>query len=269
MIRSRTVRLAAIAVLGSAVLAGTTGCGGPKEAGVAVTVDGTSTTDRQIQDRVAAMQKVDDQYGAEIAKIQQAAAGSGGGQAKTDPGRDQVAQLIDVAVWNRVAAMVGVSATAKQDHAEFENLAGSAAGAFTAIGATVQDTNEVKASILLQGYAHNIAPAGVADFAHMSLLQNAVIMAVAQKMNVDPSTINQPGPLYSAVEQLVAKALSETSVKVSPRYTTAGVLVNPQTLTSELDTAPPAWVRVAPTAAAPAADQQQPQDQSQGQQPVS
>lgn len=258
MIRSRTVRLAATAVLGAAVLAGTTGCGGPMQAGAAVVADGNRTTDRDIQARVADLQKVDAQYGAEISKIQQAAAGNGGGPATTAPAPDQVKQIIDEALWARAAAMIGATTTPQDDKAQLENLAQSAAQALTATGQKVAGSTEDKVSILAQSFGMNLAPSGVAGYVHTSALQNAVIKTEAAKLNVDPSTISQPGPLVTAIQQLLAKAAAEASLKVSPRYA-SGVSLDPQTLTMSLAPATPAWVKAGAEQKAAAAPPVQPQ----------
>lgn len=262
MIRTRTVRLAAVAVLGSAVLAGTAGCGsGPMQAGAAVVVDGNRVSDGEVQSRVTQIQDIGSRYAADISKIQQAASANGATAASPNVAQDQVKQIVDEAVWAKAAALVGAKATAADDAAQLQQLVASAGQAFQQTGLPSSGSAEDRISVLAQSFGVNLAPGGVADYVHTSALQNAVIKAVAAKLNVDPSTISQPGPLATAVQQLVAQAAAAVKTKVSPRYGN-GASLNPQTLSMDLGSVTPAWVRVAPAPQAAATAPAQPQQQN-------
>lgn len=265
MIRSRTVRLAAIAVLGSAVLAGTTGCGGTREAGAAVVVGGDRVTDRQIQDRVAELQTFQAAHAADIAKIQQVAVASGYPTAG-DPSRAQVKDVVDEALWTKAAALDGVTVTAQNDGKVVQDMTAAIPKNLASVQIVLPPnlSSTAMISIWVQGLGTDLVPSRVPAFVHVLALEQAVAAAEAAKIGptTDPTTFTQPGALNTAVQQLLTRAAAQLSVKVSPRYATSVSLVS-QALGMELASSTPAWVRPGTDqqAAVPAAPQGQPQQQ--------
>jgi hypothetical protein len=255
VIRSRTVRLAATAVLGTAVLAGTSACGsGPMKAGAAAVIDGHRVSDNEIQSRVSEVQNINAEYAAQISKIQAAIAASGSSPSAPSPdvARDQVNLMVNEALWVKAAQLSSATATSQDDATQVQALSSQADQAYQAAGLPATGSVPDRVSVTLAAEGANIPPSGVNDLAHISALQNAVVKAVAAKLNVDPSTINQQGPLLTAVEQLVTQAgkAVEGDTTVSPRYASSATL-NPQSLSMVLGSATPSWVRT--VSAAPAA----------------
>jgi hypothetical protein len=256
VIRSRTARLVSAAVVGSAVLAGTSACGsGPMKAGAAAMVGGHRISDTDLQSRVAEVQDLEARHAAEIAKIQAAVAAAGGSAPATNivGAPDQLRQLLLDQMWVKAAALVGASAGTQADGAEMKALTDWADGRYKAAGLPTGDPAAERIAVSAQAAGQNIAPSGVQSVAHDNALEKAIITALAAKLNVDPSSISQPGPLGTAMNQLVVEAAKEVSAEttLSPRYGTTASL-DLQTGNLDLGSTTPAWVRI-PSADKPAA----------------
>jgi hypothetical protein len=245
MIQARSVRLAAVIVLGGAVALATSACGGPMQAGAAAVVQGQRTTDATIQAQVASLvslvQKNNPQQ-ADITDAQRA----GFSQA-------QVALLVQEAIWQKAADDQGLSVTAAAD-AQVRTIvveqdrAGLGGKQFTG-----SDNEAVALADLHSQQPSYLAPNDVPGFIHMQAAINAVVNDLGAKMHLDPSDQNAVPTLRAALQPILGKAADEIKVKISPRYGSYDPAQR------QLVAAQTAWIRptAAQIAAAAAAQQQQ------------
>ena len=250
MIQARSVRLAAVIVLGGAVALATSACGGPMQAGAAAVVQGQRTTDATVQDQVASIvslvQHNNLQQG-DITDDQRAALG-----------KAQINLLVQQAVWQKVADDHGVTVTAADDAKEHSALVEEAR---TSLGAqfTGSDNEAVAlADAESQQNASGLAPSSVPVYSHIQALVTAVIDSQATKLHLDPNDQNSLPALQQAILPMLSKAATEVTVKVSPRYGSY------DPASRQVVAAKTSWIRptAAQIAAAAAAAQQQ-QDSSQ------
>jgi hypothetical protein len=231
VIRFRTARtrLLATAVLGGAVLAGATGCGSPMQAGAAVVVDGTRTTDAQIQAEVAQATALQAKYG------------DPSPTSATDLAREQVNWVVLTGLYDQAAAGLGVTPSAA-DVAQaktvlVQDARQNIAGQLKAFNGS--DDEAVSLNLMMsQQSPTNIAPSGVATLSRLEADYEAVSKALSAKPGVTAETLPTVRQTY-LVE--VAKKLHP---KVSPRYG------NFDAAKLGVSAATPAWIRKAPAAAA-------------------
>jgi hypothetical protein len=206
-IRTTRARLLATAVLGTAVLAGTTGCGGPMQAGAAVVVDGSRTTDGQIQDRVAAVNQLAKQAGVTEPLLL---------SPSPQLSRVQVNQVVEAAVWKRAAQDLGVP-VADSDIAQLKKeMVASARQALPHF--TGSDSEAIALADLTSGQPSGVAPAGVDTFIALDVYQQVVVEHEAAKLKVDPSSSSSAPALRADIFPILDKAAAELNVKISPRY---------------------------------------------------
>ena len=248
MIQARSVRLAAVIVLGGATALATSACGGPMQAGAAAVVQGQRTTDATVQDQVASIVSMDQRFGVAQGDI-------------TDAGRTALAQtqislLVQQAVWQKAADDQGVTVTAADDakiHTSLVEQARSELGTqFTG-----SDNEAVAVAV---GSSQNssplyIAASSVPVFSHIQALYFGVVDSLAKKLNVDPNDQASATALNAALAPVMSKASSEVHYKISPRYGTF------DPASGKFLTAQNAWIRQtkAQIAAAAAAQAQQSQ----------
>lgn len=251
MIRSRTVRLASVAVLGCAVLAGTAGCGnGPMKAGAAAVIDGQRVSDNDIQSRVTAIHAFGAQHAVEIAKIKAAIVASGSAPAAPSPdvAREQVGQLVTAAEWEKAAQLAGATVTAQNDQdalAAFVTQTQTDA-AYAAAKLPADGSMQERIAVVAQAAGVSLGPGDILGIVHNNATRSAVVVALAAKLNVDPTSGAQPGPLQTALQQLVTKAAAEVAAgtSLSPRYGSVASL-DQQTGDMSIGSVTPAWVRPA------------------------
>ncbi|GAA1951344.1 hypothetical protein [Catenulispora subtropica] len=215
MIQARSVRLAAVVVLGGAVALATTACGGPMQAGAAAVVEGQRTTDRQVQSQVEGfVSLLVDNHAAQESVFTTSA--------RSVVAKSQVSHLVDEAVWQRAADDLGltvgpdadaqkraalVTAARQELPSRFPNFHGS-------------DNEAVALYDALSQNSYIVAPSGVPAYVHYKALYDSVIAGQAAKLHV-PSDLTVPstGPqLRQALVETLTKAAKEIDVKVSPRY---------------------------------------------------
>lgn len=213
MIHARSVRLAAVIVLGGAVALSTSACGGPMQAGAAAVVEGQRTTDATVQDQVASIIAMDQRF-----KLTQ--------DTPTDAERASMAQtqlsmLVQQAVWQKAADDLGLTVTAAdvaQAHsAQVESARGELNKNFPG------SDNEAVAIALANPQSSSpltLAPGNVPMFSHIEALYLAVVNSLAKKLNVDPNDQNSASALNAALGPVMLKAAKEIDYKISPRYGT-------------------------------------------------
>jgi hypothetical protein len=213
MIQARSVRLAAVIVLGGAVALATSACGGPMQAGAAAVVDGQRTTDKTIQDQVASIVTLDQRF-----NVTQAAATDAdrAGYAQT-----QLSLLVQQALWQRAADDTGVSVTAADDAKVGSTLVEEAR---SSLGKGFPGSDDEAVAVAVANPQNSsplsLAPSNVALFSHIQALYLAVINGMAKKLNVDPNDQNGSQALGAALNPVMAKAAKEIDYKISPRYGT-------------------------------------------------
>ena len=213
MIRTRNVRFAASLVLGAAVLAGTTGCGGPMQAGAAAVIQGERTTDAQVQTNVSQIVALAEKHGlATDATFTDAE--------RAGLGRAQISLLVQQAVWQRAADDLHLTVTADQDAKVKASIVADARAALGP-GFSGSDAEAVATQDFVnsqQGNAVGLAPGSLNVLAHTEALYEVVVANQANKLGVSPGV--QSPELQSALIALLGKAAQEINVKISPRYGT-------------------------------------------------
>ena len=245
MIQARSVRLAAVIVLGGAVALATSACGGPMQAGAAAVVQGQRTTDATIQDQVASLVSLvqkDNPQQAAITDAQRA----GFSQA-------QVSLLVQEAIWQKAADDQGLSVTAAADAQVRTILVEQDRAGLGGAQFNGSDNEAVALADLHSQQPSYLSPSDVPGFIHMQAAINAVVNNLGTKLHLNPNDQNAVPALRAALQPILGRAADEIKVKISPRYGSYDPaqrgLVAAQT----------AWIR--PTAAqiaAAAAAQQQP-----------
>jgi hypothetical protein len=225
-IRTARARLLAAAVLGTAVLVGTTGCGGPMQAGAAVVVDGTRTSDTQIQNAVAQAAAVQTKYGdpAPTAADQLA--------------REQVNWIVLADLYDKAAASLGVTPAAA-DVAQAKSVL--VQDARQNVSGQIRnfdgsDDEAVSLNLMMSSQPTNIAPSGVATLARLQADYEAVSKALSARPGVTADTLPQVRQAY------LVDIAKELNPKVSPRY---GAF---DTAKLGVAAATPAWIRTPPAA---------------------
>jgi hypothetical protein len=235
VIRTRTARLLTTAVLGSAVLAGTPGCGGPMQAGAAVIVDGNRVTDGQIQTQVAQVSALQTKYGDPQPPAADALA------------REQVNWIVLAGAYDKAAASLGVTPSAEalaQTHAQMVTEARQQVKAqlSTFDGS---DDEAIALSLMMGQSPIDVAPAGIPTMVRLQADYAAITKQLAAKPGATQTTVTSD---WSA---LLASTAPHVDVTVSPRYGTYDV-ARLAAQTAPLTTAPPSWIRGAATPATPA-----------------
>jgi hypothetical protein len=208
VIRTRTLRLAATVVLGAAAMTTASGCGGPIKAGAAVVVDGERTTDGQIQSQVGEIVSLEKSYGGTDTAPNAALAQS------------QVTQLIDVAVWQRVAAGLGVPVTSQQETQTHTALVTAARQAMAGSKFGGSDDEAIAVYELGQQNPTDVAPGGIATFVKLSTLINNVVNYELLKLHLSANDPNSNAALLNAINPLLEAAAQHVNATVSPRYGT-------------------------------------------------
>jgi hypothetical protein len=248
MIQARSVRLAAVIVLGGAVALATSACGGPMQAGAAAVVQGQRTTDATVQDQVASIvslvQKNNLQQG-DITDAQRAALA-----------KAQINLLVQEAVWQKTADDQGVTVTPAADAKERNSLVEQARASLGGAQFAGSDNEAVAlADAESQQSSSGLAPSTVPVYTHIQALVTAVIDDQAKKLKVDPNDQNSLPALQSAILPMLSKAAGQINVKISPRYGSF------DPASRQIVAAQTSWIRptAAQIAAAAAAQQQQTQ----------
>jgi hypothetical protein len=228
--RTRRARLLATAVLGTAVLAGTTGCGGPMQAGAAVVVDGTRVTDSQIQAQVAQVSALQARYG----DPQPPAADS--------LAREQVNWVVLAGLYDKAAASLGVTPTAA-DLAQTRT--GMVSDSRTQVLAQLKtfngsDDEAVALSLMMGQQPADVAPQAVSTLVRLQADYVAVSKKLASKPGATQAT------LTTDRTALLATVAKKVDLAVSPRYGT----FDPAHLAVTAST--PTWIRSGAAATAPA-----------------
>jgi hypothetical protein len=248
VIQARSVRLAAVIVLGGAVALATSACGGPMQAGAAAVVQGQRTTDATVQAQVASIVSLVQKNGltqSDISDSQKAALA-----------KAQINLLVQQAVWQKVADDQGVTVTAADDAKEHTNLVEQARASLTGAKFTGSDNEAVAlADAESQQNSSGLAPSSVPVYTHIQALVTAVIDDQATKLHVDPNDQNSLPALQGAILPMLSKAATEINVRISPRYGS----FDPST--RQIVAAQTSWIRPtkAQLAAAAAAQEQQSQ----------
>lgn len=247
MIQARSVRLAAVIVLGGAVALATSACGGPMQAGAAAVVQGQRTTDATVQDQVASIVSLAQRNNLQQGDI-------------TDAQRGQLAKaqinlLVEQAVWQKVADGLGVTVTPAEDATEHHNLVEQARSSLGGSKFTGSDNEAVALADAESQSATGLAPSTVPIYSHVQALVTAVIDNQAKKLKVDPNDQNSLPTLQAAIVPMLDKAADQINVKVSPRYGSF------DPASRQVIAAQASWIRPtkAQIAAAAAAQQQQTQ----------
>ena len=163
MVQARSVRLAAVIVLGGAVALSTSACGGPMQAGAAAVVDGQRTTDATVQDQVASIIAMDQRF-------------NGNQNAPTDAERTGLAQtqlsmLVQQALWQKAAVATGVTATAADDAKVHSALVEEARGS---LGKQFPGSDNEAVALALANPRNSsplaLAPSNVPLFSHVQAL---------------------------------------------------------------------------------------------------
>lgn len=252
MIQARSVRLAAVIVLGGAVALATSACGGPMQAGAAAVVQGQRTTDATVQSQVASfwsvLQKNNLTQG-DISDTQRA------GIAKA-----QVNLLVQQAVWQKTADNSGVTVTAADDAKERSLLVAQARASLNGMKFTGSDNEAVTLALAEdQQSSQAVAPSIVPIYAHTEALYEAVFAQQAKKLKLDSSDPDYQAKVQTALTPIVSKAATEVSVKISPRYGS----YDPKNW--QLAAAQTEWIRPTKAQLAAAAAEQAQQEQQQSQ----
>ncbi|WP_194915708.1 hypothetical protein [Catenulispora rubra] len=246
MIHARSVRLAAVVVLGGAVALATSACGGPMQAGAAAVVQGQRTTDATVQDQVASIVSLVQHNSLQQGDITDAQ--------RASLAKAQINLLVQQAVWQRVADDHGVAVTAAEDTKEHTTLVEQARSSLGAAQFTGSDNEAVALADAESQSSTGLAPSTVPIYTHIQALITAVVGDTAGKLHVDPNDQNSLPALQAAILPMLSKAATEVNVKISPRYGSF------DPATRQIVAAKASWIR--PTAAqlaAAAAAQQQPQ----------
>jgi hypothetical protein len=243
VIQARSVRLAAVVVLGGAVALTTSACGGAMQAGAAAVVQGQRTTDAAVQNQVASIISLAQKSGLQQGDVSDAQ--------RSVLAKAQINLVVQQAVWQKVADGLGVTVGPDADAKEHSTLV---AQARAALGPqfTGSDNEAVALADAESQTSSGLAPSTVPTYSHIQALVLAVIDNQAAKLHVDPNDQASLPTLQAAVVPLLNKAATQISVKVSPRYGTFDAATR-QILAAKTD-----WIR--PTDAQnAAANQQQPQ----------
>ena len=247
MIHARSVRLAAVVVLGGAVALATSACGGPMQAGAAAVVQGQRTTDATVQAQVASI--------VSLVQKNNLAQGDITDAQRASLAKAQINLLVQQAVWQRVADDQGVRVTAADDAKEHNNLVEQARASLGGAQFTGSDNEAVALADAESQSSSGLAPSTVPVYTHIQALVTAVVGNQANKLRVDPNDQNSLPALQSAILPMLSKAATEINVKISPRYGS----FDPKT--RQIVAAQASWIRptAAQLSAAAAAQQQQPQ----------
>ena len=215
MIQARSVRLAAVVVLGGAVALATSACGGPMQAGAAAVVQGQRTTDATVQGQVASIASLlqkNNLLQSELNDAQRA------GLAKA-----QINLLVQEAVYQKAADDLGVTVTAADDAKTYSTLVEQARTMFQQNGLnfTGSDNEAVALADLEQQRSFEVAPSAVPVYVHLAALATAVRAGEAGRLGVNPNDQNDQNgqaKLDAQMQPLLLKAAAEVHVKISPRY---------------------------------------------------
>ncbi|MEZ0106491.1 hypothetical protein ABH920_000472 [Catenulispora sp. EB89] len=252
MIHARSVRLAAVIVLGGAVALATSACGGPMQAGAAAVVQGQRTTDATVQDQVASIVSLVQHNNLQQGDITDAQ--------RASLAKAQINLLVQQAVWQRVADDHGVTVSAADDAKEHTSLVQQARTSIeqaqaSAGGApfTGSDDEAVALADAESQSSTGLSPSTVPIYTHIQALITAVVNDTAGKLHVDPNDQNSLPALQAAILPMLSKASTEINVKISPRYGSF------DPATRQIVAAQASWIRptAAQLAAAAAAQQQQ------------
>jgi hypothetical protein len=244
VVHARSVRLAAVIVLGGAVALATTACGGPMQAGAAAVVQGERTSDRDVQSEVASV----------VSLVERAGLTQGGvtDSQRAALAKAQISLLVEVAKLQKVADDLGVTVGPDADAEERGILVRSAR---TSLGPkfTGSDNEAVALADIQTQRASGVAPSVVPVFTHIQALKNAIATNQAAQLHIDLNALDAKSAqkLDDAIQALEQKAAGEIDVKVSPRY---GAF-DPEK--GDIFGATTSWIR--PTKDQLAARQQQPQ----------
>ena len=245
MIHARSVRLAAVIVLGGAVALATSACGGPMQAGAAAVVQGQRTTDATVQDQVASIVSLVQHNNLQQGDITDAQ--------RASLAKAQINLLVQQAVWQRVADDHGVVVSAADDAKEHTCLVEQARASLGGAQFTGSDNEAVALADAESQSSSGLAPSTVPIYTHLQSLVTAVISDQAGKLHVDPNDQNSLPALQAAILPMLSKAATEINVKISPRYGSF------DPATRQIVAAQTSWIRptAAQIAAAAAAQQQQ------------
>ncbi|MEY9859846.1 hypothetical protein ABH935_005480 [Catenulispora sp. GAS73] len=245
MIHARSVRLAAVMVLGGAVALATSACGGPMQAGAAAVVQGQRTTDATVQDQVASIVSLVQHNNLQQGDITDAQ--------RASLAKAQISLLVQQAVWQRVADDHGVTVTAADDAKEHASLVEQARASLGGAQFTGSDDEAVALADAESQSSSGLAPSTVPIYTHVQSLVTAVIDDQAGKLHVNPNDQNSLPALQAAILPMLSKAATEINVKISPRYGSF------DPATRQIVAAQASWIRptAAQIAAAAAAQQQQ------------
>jgi hypothetical protein len=243
VIQARSVRLAAVVVLGGAVALATSACGGPMQAGSAAVVQGQRTTDATVQGQVASIVALAQRNGLQQGDVSDAQ--------RASLAKAQINLVVQQAVWQKVADNLGLPVGADADAKEHSTLVKQARAA---LGPQFKGSDN-EAVALVDAESQNssgLAPNSVATYTHIQALVTSVIDNQAGKLGVDPNDQNNVPALQGVIIPLLDKAATEISVKVSPRYGSFDAS------TRQIVAAKTSWIR--PTSAQIAAAAQQAQN---------
>jgi hypothetical protein len=245
VIHARSVRLAAVIVLGGAVALATSACGGPMQAGAAAVVQGQRTTDATVQDQVASIVSLVQHNNPQQGDITDAQ--------RASLAKAQINLLVQQAVWQRVADDHGVTVTAADDAKEHNALVEQSRASLGGARFTGSDNEAVALADAESQSSSGLAPSTVPIYTHFQSLVTAVIDDQAGKLHVDPNDQNSLPALQAAIVPMLSKAATEINVKISPRYGSF------DPATRQIVAAQASWIRptAAQIAAAAAAQQQQ------------
>ncbi|NUR62605.1 MAG: hypothetical protein HOV87_28705 [Catenulispora sp.] len=212
MIHARSVRLAAVAVLGGAVALATSACGGPMQAGAAAVVQGQRTSDRDLQSDVAAYVRLAEANGV-------AEPGSTTDQERASLANAQIGFLVQNALWQKVADDLGVKIGADAD-AELDSTLVQETRAAVGPQFHGSDNEAVALAFAKSQSANGLSPGLVPVFVHYQALIKAVIANQAAKLHVAADTQDPTAApaLQKAIVPMLDKAAKEIDVKISPRY---------------------------------------------------
>jgi hypothetical protein len=241
VIHARSVRLAAVVVLGGAVALASSACGGPMQAGAAAVVQGQRTTDAAVQNQVASIVSLVQHNNLQQGDITDAQ--------RASLAKDQIDLLVQQAVWQKVADDQGVTVTAADDAKEHRTLVEQARAELGGSQFTGSDDEAVALADAESQSSSGLAPSGVPVYTHLQALVTAVVDDQAGKLHVDPHDQNSLPALQRAILPMLSKAAGQIDVKISPRYGSFDAA------TRQIVAAKTSWIR--PTAAQLAAAQQQ------------
>ena len=212
MIHARSVRLAAVVVLGGAVALATTACGGPMQAGAAAVVQGQRTSDRDLQSDVAAYIRLTEANGV-------AQPGGATDQERAGLASAQINFLVQRALWQKVADDLGVKVGPDTDAQYTTALVREARDA---LGPEFHgsDNEAVALAFARSQSANGLSPNMVPVYVHYQALVQSVVADQARKLQVAPNPQDpKAGPvLEKAIVPVLKNAAKEIDVKISPRY---------------------------------------------------